>query len=86
MSLTDKEKQLLEELEKSLAGSKPESSARKLNAGPTARLIVAGLLVAAAGFSILISAVVTRLVFLGAIGFAVMVGGIYLATSTNPKK
>lgn len=82
MGLTEREQKLLEELERGLAESEPALAQkfREPNAASPRRLI-AGALLALAGLSILVFAVMTQIVVIGVIAFLVMLGGLFLASS-----
>lgn len=87
MGLTEREQQLLDELERSLSGSSADKSARKLRpANVPAKRIILGVIGVAVGISILLAGVINRLVPLGLAGFALMVSGVYLAASTSKAK
>ena len=81
MALSDRERELLEELEKSLGASsatrKTPLSATEL--GP--RRLLSGLLVSVAGLGCLVFAVITRVPLLGLAGFVIMGAGLTLASS-----
>ena len=87
MALSEREQQLLDELERGLYAS-DANLANKLNrpAGFSPRKIVAGAAVAIVGLSLLIVAVTVQLVIFGVIGFIVMLAGLVLASSNvGPK-
>ncbi len=81
MALSDSERKLLEELEKSL-GSPRRAAAAPLSAtelGP--RRLLLGLLVSVAGLTVLVFAVISRVPILGLLGFLGMGAGLVLASS-----
>lgn len=83
MGLSEREQQLLDELERSLAAGDPPKSQR-LPLSPTERAprrTLLGLLIAVAGFGCLVAAAVTRLPALGWAGFVVMGLGISVAST-----
>jgi hypothetical protein len=93
MALSDREKKVLEELERGLyaddaefvqrvqavAEKKPKSRAG--SAGNPAARLVAGSVTAVAGLSVLILAVVIQVVAIGVVGFLIMLAGLVLASS-----
>jgi uncharacterized membrane protein HdeD (DUF308 family) len=87
MGLSEREQQLLDELERSLGGGTTASASRKLAAeNVSAKRVILGTLILVAGLSTLIAGVINQLMFVGVIGFVVMVGGVYLAVSTSSSK
>jgi hypothetical protein len=87
MGLSEREQQLLDELERSLGGGNTASASRKLDAdNVSAKRVIFGTLILVAGLSTLIAGVINQLMFVGVIGFVVMVGGVYLAASTSNAK
>ena len=84
MALSDRERKLLEELEKSLRGeSFPEAERiaplSSKEQGP--RRLLGGLLIAVAGFALLVTAVVAMIPALGLVGFLAMGLGFGVASS-----
>lgn len=87
MGLSEREQQLLDELERSLSGSSAEKKSKQLNASNvSAKRIIAGSLIFVSGISVLIAGVMNQVMGLGVIGFAFMLGGVYLAVSTPGSK
>jgi uncharacterized membrane protein HdeD (DUF308 family) len=87
MGLSEREQQLLDELERSLAGTSAAKKSQKLSReNVSAKRIIAGSVIFVAGISVLLSGVINRVMVLGVIGFALMVGGVYLAVSTPNQK
>jgi hypothetical protein len=87
MGLSEREQQLLEELERSLGGSPSVKAARKLaTENVSAKRVISGTLILVAGLSTLLAGVMTQTLALGVIGFVVMVAGVYLAASTATQK
>ena len=85
MGLSDKEQQLLDELERGLYAS-DANLAHKLGK-PGARSpkrIIAGGALAVIGLSLLVVAVILQFALFGVAGFLVMLAGLFLATSSNP--
>ena len=85
MGLSDKEQQLLDELERGLYAS-DSSLAHKLGKpGATSpKRIIAGGALAVIGLSLLVVAVILQFALFGVAGFLVMLAGLFLATSSNP--
>lgn len=87
MGLSEREQQLLDELERSLSGSSAEKKAKKLSGeNISAKRVIAGTLVFVGGLSVLLAGVMNQAMGLGVIGFALMLGGVYLAVSTSASK
>lgn len=87
MGLSDREQQLLDELERSLSGTSADKKSRKLvTENISAKRVIAGLLTVAAGVAVLLAGVMNRVMGIGVIGFALMLGGVYLAVSTRTQK
>jgi len=84
MGLSEREQQLLDELERGLYAS-DSSLAHKLGR-PGARSpkrIIAGAALATIGLSLLVVAVMLQFALFGVAGFLVMLAGLILATSSN---
>jgi UPF0716 family protein affecting phage T7 exclusion len=87
MGLSEREQQLLDELERSLGGGTSVKAVRKLaTENVSAKRVIAGTLILVAGISTLLAGVITQTLALGVIGFVVMVAGVYLAASTTTQK
>jgi hypothetical protein len=87
MGLSEREQQLLDELERSLLGSPIEKKSKKLStANVSAKRVIAGSLIGVIGISVLLAGVMNQLMPLGVIGFVLMLGGVYLAVSTPSSK
>lgn len=87
MGLSEREQQLLDELERSLAGTAAEKKAQKLSrADISAKRVIAGSVLFVAGLSVLLAGVMNQAMGVGVIGFALMLGGVYLAVSTPSAK
>ena len=85
MGLSEREQQLLDELERGLYAS-DSSLASKLGK-PGARSpkrIIAGGSLSVIGLSLLVVAVILQFALFGVAGFLVMLAGLILATSSNP--
>lgn len=84
MSLSDRERKLLEELEKSLGeGAEPGSvnDTPFLTTAKGPRRTLLGLLISVAGFAALVFAVVSRVSALGLVAFLTMGCGLVIASS-----
>jgi hypothetical protein len=84
MALSDRERKLLEELEKSLGGegfAEDESNAPLSSKDQGPRRTLAGMLIAVAGFAILVGAVISMIPLLGLAGFLAMGLGFVVASS-----
>ena len=84
MSLSDKERQVLEELERQLTGAKPKAKA-KVEQAPTrpanyARLLVLGALLAVFGLGIMVFSTSSHQIWLGVVAFLFMLIGLYLVS------
>lgn len=87
MGLSEREQQLLDELERSLSGSPAEKKAKMLSGeNISAKRVITGTLVFVAGLSVLLAGVMNQAMGIGVIGFALMLGGVYLAVSTSSAK
>ena len=84
MGLSEKEQQLLDELERGLYAS-DSSLAHKLGkpGARSPRLIIAGASLAVIGLSLLVVAVILQFALFGVAGFLVMLAGLFLATASN---
>lgn len=84
MGLSDKEREVLEELERQLNGGKPKpkpkAAATQVSAVGYRRLLVLGSLLVVAGLAIMISATSIHAVWLGVVAFLVMLAGLYLVS------
>lgn len=82
MALSEREQQLLDELEQSLKASDANLASRLTKPGfPTPARIIAGVLVLVAGIAVLVTAVSIGWTLLGAIGFVTMFAGVLIATT-----
>lgn len=87
MGLSEREQQLLDELERSLLGSSAEKKSKKLSAANvSAKRVIAGSLIGVIGISVLLAGVMNQLMPIGVVGFVLMLGGVYLAVSTPDPK
>lgn len=87
MGLSEREQQLLDELERSLAGTAAAKKSQKLSRdNVSAKRVIAGSVIFVAGISVLLAGVMNQVMGIGVIGFALMVAGVYLGVSTPAKK
>ena len=78
MALSDEERRRLEKLEKELAATDPDLDQELQTGLPrirTSARAVYGALFALAGFALVIAGIITKLTFIGAFGFLLMVAG-----------
>ena len=81
MGLSDKERQVLEELEAQLTGGKkPIKEVKPAAPVHYPRLLVAGSLLVIVGLSILVFATSIHLTWLGVVAFLIMLFGLYLVS------
>jgi len=81
MGLSDKEQQVLEELERQLTGGKkPVKEAKPEAPVHYSRLLVSGSLLVVIGLSVLIFATTIHLTWLGVLAFLIMLSGLYLVS------
>lgn len=89
MALSERERKLLEEMERGLYASEADSvrtSGGTKNV-PTYRAIVVGILLVLAGIGLLIGGAATGYIWLGLIGFVAMLGGVlYIVSPRNQVK
>ena len=85
MGLSEREQQLVDELERGLYAS-DSSLAHKLGkpGAKSPKRIIAGGALAVIGLSLLVVAVILQFALFGVAGFLVMLAGLILATSSNP--
>lgn len=85
MGLSEREQQLLDELERGLYAT-DSGLAHKLGkpGAKSPRRIIAGGSLAVIGLSLLVVAVILQFSLFGVAGFLVMLAGLILATSSNP--
>lgn len=84
MALSEREQRMLQELEEQLQSEDPSfaSSLQQTPAGLlNVRNLVIGLLIAVVGIGVLILGIYQQWIPVGVLGFVVMGGGIYLATT-----
>ena len=87
MGLSEREQQLLDELERSLTGSPAEKKAKKLSKeNVSAKRVISGSLLVVAGISVLLAGVMNQAMVVGVLGFAFMLVGVSIAASTPPSK
>lgn len=82
MALSEREQQLLDELELSLKSSDANLASKLAKPGaPTPARVIAGVLVVVAGLAVLITGVSAGWTLLGALGFVTMFAGVLVATT-----
>lgn len=90
MALSDREKQVLEELERNLladdANFARKAKLRQPGMANSPAKIVAGALIALIGISVLVFAAISQLSVFGVIGFLIMLFGILMVSSNNGAK
>lgn len=79
MGLSDAEKRALEELEKSLYADDPKF-VTKASRPASASRVVAGVLIAVIGISLMVFAAISQIIVFGVVGFGVMLTGVLMAT------
>ena len=84
MGLSEREQRVLEELERGLYAEDAKFAQRVSSGGNIAAKMVAGVLLAVIGLSVLVFAVIIQIMFIGLIAFALMLVGLVLATSGGP--
>jgi hypothetical protein len=84
MGLSEREQRVLEELERGLYADDAKF-ATKVSNGPSnsAAKVVGGALLGVVGISVLVFAVISQVTLFGVVGFALMLGGVLIATSSN---
>ncbi len=82
MGLSDKEREVLEQLERQLTGETKTKAkpVKQVSAVGFARLLVLGSLMMVSGLGVLIFATSTHLVWLGVISFLIMLTGLYFVS------
>lgn len=82
MPLSEQEQRLLEEMERSLYQNDADFVATSARRGaPNYTILAVGVLIAVLGIGTLVAGVITQLLFLGILGFAIMFGGVLLAVA-----
>ena len=86
MPLSEHEQRLLDEMERGLYGREADvvQAPTSESLRPNYRAIVIGVLVAAVGLAALVTGVMTQLVAVGVVGFAVMFTGALVAARPAP--
>jgi len=86
MPLSEQEQRLLEEMERSLYQNDADFVATTARRGaPNYTILALGVLIAVLGVGTLVAGVITQLLFIGILGFAIMFGGVLLAVAP-PRK
>jgi predicted phage tail protein len=88
MALSDREQRLLDEMERNLYHSEADVlSTSNGNAGrPKYRAIVIGVVIAVVGLSVLMAGVMVKVLLVGVIGFAAMLGGVLFIFSPKQQR
>lgn len=81
MGLTEREQQLLEELERGLLEGEKGMASKAERVGNPAAKLIAGALVAVIGLGVLITGVLVQLSIIGVVGFLIMLAGLVVATA-----
>jgi predicted lipid-binding transport protein (Tim44 family) len=81
MGLSEREQQLLDELERGLMDSDKGIAAKAKRVGNTGAKLIAGALVAVIGLGVLLTGVLIQFSIIGVVGFLIMLGGLVVATS-----
>lgn len=89
MPLSEHEQKLLEQMERALYAEDPKFASqmkgRRAN-GPSRRRLFVGIAIAIAGLACIVAAVSVKLIWLGAVGFAVMVAGVAWAFQSGSER
>jgi predicted lipid-binding transport protein (Tim44 family) len=81
MGLSEREQQLLDELERGLMDSDKGIAAKAKRVGNPAAKLIAGALVAVIGLGVLLTGVLIQFSLVGVFGFLIMLAGLVVATS-----
>jgi predicted lipid-binding transport protein (Tim44 family) len=81
MGLSEREQQLLDELERGLLDSDKGIAAKAKRVGNPAAKLIAGALVAVIGLGVLLTGVLIQFSVIGVVGFLIMLAGLFVATS-----
>ena len=82
MGLSEREKRVLAEMERELFGASTVDP--KLPAANSVRKLVAGVLIAIIGLSVVLFAAISGLIWIGVVGFCIALFGV-MAASATPK-
>jgi len=81
MGLSEKEQQVLEQLERQLTGGKkPIKEPKPAAPAHFSRLLISGALLVVIGLSVLVFATSIHLTWLGVVAFLIMLSGLYLVS------
>ena len=80
MGLSEREKRVLAEMERELFGASTVSP--KLRAANSVRKLVAGVLIAIIGLSVVLFAAISGLIWIGVVGFCIALFGVLAASAT----
>ena len=81
MGLSEREQQLLDELERGLMDSDKGIAAKAKRVGNPGAKLIAGALVAVIGLGVLLTGVLIQFSLIGVAGFLIMLAGLVVATS-----
>jgi predicted lipid-binding transport protein (Tim44 family) len=81
MGLSEREQQLLDELERGLMDSDKGIASKAARVGNPAAKLIAGTLVAVIGLGVLLTGVLIQFSIIGVVGFLIMLTGLVVATS-----
>ncbi|MHA7180506.1 DUF3040 domain-containing protein [Arthrobacter sp. MDB2-24] len=86
MALSEHEQRLLDQLEQQLHADDPKfahSMASDTRKSMSTRRLVIGSLITIAGILVLLAGIVYQNIFIGVVGFLIMGGGVYFATTKS---
>ena len=81
MGLSEREQQLLDELERGLLNGDKGIASKAERVGNPAAKLIAGALVAVIGLGVLLTGVLIQFSLIGVVGFLIMLAGLVVATS-----
>jgi predicted lipid-binding transport protein (Tim44 family) len=81
MGLSEREQQLLDELERGLMDSDKGIAAKAKRVGNPAAKLIGGALLAVVGLGVLLTGVLIQFSIVGVVGFLIMLAGLFVATS-----
>ena len=81
MGLSEREQQLLDELERGLMDSDKGIAAKAKRVGNPAAKLIGGALLAVVGLGVLLTGVLIQFSIVGVVGFLIMLAGLVVATS-----
>lgn len=81
MGLSEREQQLLDELERGLMDSDKGIAAKAKRVGNPAAKLIGGALLAVVGLGVLLTGVLIQFSLVGVVGFLITLAGLFVATS-----